>query len=144
MKKMMMNDRLTAHLHVGEKRGFNLHVGVILRPLHGPRIECESMAHKTFSSNNVPLNHCASFIFNSLRRFLNHRLRLCRYSIEMEERIKIAYDLDGGWHKSWKSRVFGDRRSKNSCLNNEKACSKGLRRLEQLEQKRGVSEPERT
>ena len=27
------NDRLTARLHVGEKCGFNLHVGVILRPL---------------------------------------------------------------------------------------------------------------
>ena len=30
---MILNDRLTARLHVGEKRGFNLHVGVILRPL---------------------------------------------------------------------------------------------------------------
>ena len=29
----IVNDRLTARLHVGEKRGFNLHVGVILRPL---------------------------------------------------------------------------------------------------------------
>ena len=28
-----LNDRLTARLHVGEKRGFNLHVGVVLRPL---------------------------------------------------------------------------------------------------------------
>ena len=51
----------------------------------------------------------------------------------MEERIKIAYDLDGGWHKSWKSRVFGDKRSKNSCLNNEKAYSKVLSKLEHLE-----------
>ena len=44
----------------------------------------------------------------------------------MEERIKIAYDPDGGWHKSLKSRVFGDKRSKNSCLNKEKAYSKDL------------------
>ena len=31
----MVNDRLTAclHVHVGKKRGFNLHVGVILRSL---------------------------------------------------------------------------------------------------------------
>ena len=51
----------------------------------------------------------------------------------MEERIKIAYDLDGGWHKSRKSCVFGDKRSKNGCLNNEKVYSKVLRKLEQLE-----------
>ena len=60
------------------------------------------MPYKTLNSNKVTLKHTASFII----RFGAHNHRLFRYTIEMEERTKIAYDLDESEYKSWKSCVF--------------------------------------
>ena len=62
------------------------------------------MPHKTLNSNKVTLKHRASFLVR-FGAHSNHRL--FRYTIEMEERTKIAYDLDESEHKSWKSCVFG-------------------------------------
>ena len=59
------------------------------------------MPYKILNSNKVTLKHRASFLIG----FSNHRL--FRYTIEMEERTKIAYDLDESEYKSRKSCVFG-------------------------------------
>ena len=50
------------------------------------------MPHKTLNSKKVTLKHRALFLIRFGAHAFNHRL--FRYTIEMEERTKIAYDLD--------------------------------------------------
>ena len=58
--------------------------------------------YKTLNLNEVTLKHRASFLIC----FGTHSTigsLLFRYTIEMEECTKIAYDLDESEYKSWKS-----------------------------------------